>query len=63
MKLRKSLAIAFTLILATGVGTVALANEAKANSEDLPRVTQQDNSKEQIDEVITPKGCPSPWWC
>ncbi len=61
MKLRKSLAIAFTLILATGVGTVALANEAKANSEDLPRATQQDNSREQIEKaIILGPGCGLP---
>ena len=59
MKLRKSLAIAFTLMLATGVGTVALANQAKANSENLPRTTQQDNSRE-IDEVINPNQCMPP---
>ncbi len=54
MKLRKSLAIAFTLMLATGVGTVALANQAKASSEDVNFQNTQDNSTEQINEVIEP---------
>ena len=63
MKLRKSLAIAFTLILATGVGTIALANEAKANSEDITRPTTRDNSQEQIDKVITLGACPPIWRC
>ena len=44
------------LMLATGIGTAALANEAKANSEDVLRITA-DNGKEQIQNVIEPKAC------
>ncbi|MGK7876855.1 MAG: hypothetical protein AB4426_27270 [Xenococcaceae cyanobacterium] len=60
MKFKTSLAIALTLVWATGVGAVVLADKAKASSEDLSRVTPQDNSGE-IDKVLTPGQNCSPW--
>ncbi len=47
------------LMLAIGVGTVALAHEAKANSEGVNFQNTQDNSTEQIEKAIEPgQACP-----
>ena len=42
------------VMFAIGFGTVALANEAKANSEDRLLPTTEDDSGEQINKVIEP---------
>ncbi len=48
------------VMFAIGFGTVALANQEKAGSEDRLFPTTQDNSREQINKVIEPgpRKCP-----
>ena len=58
MKVRASLAIAATLMLATGIGTATLANKAKTNAEEATCLSTG-GVKAKIESLMKPQiSCP-----